>query len=291
MGNSVCDLHIHSHYSDGRASPAEILHHAASIGLNIIAITDHDSLHGVAEAGRVAAGLGLEIIPGIELTGRWDACASPYRKDGLGQDVDLLGYFFNSDAPAFQEFVQAALSDLTERISACCDRLTAAGYPISLYDVQDENPHYPGTIQLISALWRKGYADSYGSAFLRFAEEWQAVRLSHWTVAQVIAAIHAAGGAAVLAHPIAVACPEGQLSRQQLGLLVEAGLDGLEVYHPRLDTAARQHFLKLAGELDLVVTGGSDEHGEPGRFARMGSELITRQMVNDLRQRAERYKG
>lgn len=290
MGNSVCDLHIHTHYSDGRASPADILHHAESIGLKTISITDHDTLNGVREAARVAASLGLEIIPGIELTARWDACASPYRKDRQGQDVDVLGYFFDSEDPAFQEFVQAAFSDLGGRIGECCDRLNAAGYPITLFDVEDENPHYPGTLQLISALWRKGYADSYVTAYALFARQWQAVRLSHWTVAQVTGAIHAAGGAAVLAHPVSVACGEGWLDRAHLRLLVEAGLDGLEVYHPRLDAAARTHFLGLAKELDLVVSGGSDEHGRPGRFARMGSELITTQMVKDLRERAARHK-
>jgi 3',5'-nucleoside bisphosphate phosphatase len=290
MPNASIDLHLHTHYSDGKTSPADILRHAASLGLKTVAITDHDTLSALAEAQYVASEVGLELIPGIELTTRWDDCQPAHPGIQPGQEVDLLGYCFDWQDVKFQEYVLAAFKDLEERVDSCCQSLTQAGYPLSLFDVLDENPNFPGTAALMQALIHRRHAASLNEAYILLIEHWCRIRLSHNSIQSAIQAIHQAGGAAVLAHPIAIRCSRGLLDANDLAALVEAGLDGLEIFHPLLTLDERQHFQALAGQFNLVVTGGSDEHGSGDGFSRLGSQLVTYEMVKALQQRASSYK-
>jgi predicted metal-dependent phosphoesterase TrpH len=290
MPNTSIDLHLHTYYSDGRTSPAEMLHHAASIGLKVVAITDHDNLNSAQEASHVAKVLGLELVSGVELTAHWGECPPADGDPGDGQDVDILGYFFDPAHPALQEFTHQAMSDLRQRIEDACQVVSDAGYPMTIFDVLDENPRYPGAIQFINALRHKGYARRWSEAYPIFSTVWSQVRSCRATVEMAIQVLHRAGGVAMLAHPVAVACETGGLLKsQQLAKLVELGLDGLEIHHPRLDAEARLHFYALARQFNLAVSGGSDEHGWKDGFTRMGSELITYEMVNSLRERAKLY--
>jgi 3',5'-nucleoside bisphosphate phosphatase len=151
---STCDLHIHTCYSDGRALPEEVVRQAASRGLTTIAITDHDNTRGFREARSVAHQLGIELIPAIEFTCRWDDCdCSPF-----SGDIDILGYFIDPDAQVFIETEEAALADIHQRIGLCCELLSSAGYPISLHDIFKHNPRYAGLMFLIDALVVKGYS-------------------------------------------------------------------------------------------------------------------------------------
>lgn len=287
MPNTTCDLHLHTYYSDGRSSPAEVLRHASSIGLKTVAVTDHDSLKAIREATNMAAELGLDLIPAIELTTRW----LPFSSERPGEDqpleVDLLGYYIDPDNQEFLSFIQSSFEDIRQRVSECCDLLSRAGYSISIHDVEAENPRYPGPMRIISTLEHKGYASSWKDAFIIFTEHWPRVRPPRLTIEEAIDAIHSAGGIAVLAHPIAIRCKEGWLQAKQLAPLVDAGLDGLEVLHPSLDKEARRHFRDLARQFDLLETGGSDDHGWPGGFSRMGSELITYDMVKAMQARSQ----
>ena len=289
--NSTCDLHLHTHYSDGRASPAEVLHHAAAIGLRTVSITDHDNVNGAREAAFVAKELGLELIPGIEVTSRWNECDFAPGGDPLALDIDVLGYYIDPEDPGFLSFTHAAIEDLRARIKECCSLITRSGFPVSLFDIADENPRYPGAVPLIQSLWHKGYASSWNEAFPMFVRHWREVRLCRFTIAQVIEAIHSAGGAAVLAHPVQVSCGEGWMNADQVQRLKGFGLDGLEVYHPRLSPEARAHFLELAKRFNLAICGGSDEHGWRGGFLRMGSEPIPYYLVNELRNRCRHQES
>jgi predicted metal-dependent phosphoesterase TrpH len=284
---ATIDLHIHTHYSDGKYSPADILRHAARIGLETVALTDHDNTGGVREALPLARELGLELIPAIEFTCRWPACDAP---PGLG-DIDVLGYFVDLDDPDFRAFERATLDDIHARTADCCARLTAAGHPLSLDDVFAENPRYAGILPLILAVQSKGYAGEWEPAVQLVTEHWVRVRLSCFTIQQVIASIHRAGGVAVLAHPVTVKCGgDDLLGADQLALLVEAGLDGLEVYHFRLDEPARAHFLALARQFDLLVSGGSDDHGWFSELKHVGNQPVTPDLVESLRARSVKRK-
>jgi 3',5'-nucleoside bisphosphate phosphatase len=290
MPNASIDLHLHTHYSDGKTSPAEILRHAANLGLKTVAITDHDTLKALPEAEYVAAEAGLTLIPGVELTTHWKDCELAHPAVQPGQEVDLLGYYFDWQDVKFQAYVSAAFLDLKERVEACCRSLTQAGFPVSIFDVLDENSNFPGTAALMRALIRRRQATNLNEAYALVSEHWCRIRFSRNSLQSAIQAIHQAGGAAVLAHPIAIRCSQGLLDASSLAGLVEAGLDGLEIFHPLLSLDERQHFQALARQFNLVVTGGSDEHGSGDGFARLGSQLVTYEMVKALQERASRYK-
>jgi hypothetical protein len=288
--NTTIDLHVHTYYSDGQASPAEMLYHAASLGLQTIAITDHDNMHAYQEANAVAQSLGIELVPGIEMTSHWAECPSSERLIN-GQDINILGYFIDSQNEKLDELINAALEDTHARVEECCSRLTKAGYSLSIFDVEDENPRYIGAAQIIAALCHKRYCTDWNAGLMLFMEHSRMVQPCSRTIEQVITVLHAAGGVTILAHPVSIDCGGGWLGAEYLEQLVAVGLDGLEVYHPRLDHDARQHFLKLAAQFNLLVSGGSDEHGGGGNFPRLGCEPVDYQILQALRQRSLRYRS
>lgn len=273
------DLHTHTYYSDGRPSPEEIVNQAAHLGLSAIAITDHDNTHGFREAVAPAKQVGIELIPGIELTTCWDSCPALLEK----ADIDLLGYFIDLDDPAFQAVEEAALADIHARVDECCQQLTAAGYPVTLADVFSENPHYAGILQLIQFFNHKGYLSNRESTDQLILGNWQTIRPGKLTIADAITAIHHAGGKAVLAHPILVKTVHGWLWSDEMAELVKMGLDGIEIYHHRLNQKAREHFLRLAHHFSLAISGGSDEHGWPAGFPHLGSQPVDRMMLDALK--------
>ncbi len=280
---SSIDLHLHTYYSDGRASPQELVEHAASLGMQTIAITDHDNARGSREAHPFAEQLGITLIPAVELTCRWDASQAPPGKS----DIDVLGYFLDLQRPEFLAFEAQILDDFHERTDIGCWYLTAEGYSMTRQDVLKENPHYAGTRPLIMAVMRKGYAPSYERALEQVDTIWKNVRPSSFTIDQVISMIRQAGGVPVLAHPTIVPWPSGWLNARAIQELVEMGLEGMEIYHPRLNLEARQYFLSLANQFNLLVTGGSDDHGWPEGFPRMGSQEVTPEMILGLKDKAQ----
>jgi len=268
MPNTCCDLHLHSYYSDGCISPAELLRHAAERGLKTLSLTDHDTLAGLEEAGRVAASLGLELIPGVELTCSWYETKYP-------QTVDLMGYFFDPHNLALQEACQQGLQDLERRMEKACQYLGALGMPVSYFDLQELNPRYAGPGQLIQALVAGGYVLDWLAGYHMLYRVSPRLPLPRLSLPSAIALLHDAGGVAVLAHPVAVQGHGELLQAEELAPMVAAGLDGLETEHPRHDAAARAHFRELAKRFDLALSGGSDEHGWHGGVTRLGSELVT----------------
>jgi 3',5'-nucleoside bisphosphate phosphatase len=279
---SSVDLHTHTFFSDGRASPEELVSRAARLGIKTLAITDHDNLRGVREAQPLARLVGVELIPAAEFTSRWDECPSSPEF----ADIDVLGYFLDIDDPALQAFEKTALDDIHSRMAECCLRLTEAGYPISMEDVFAWNPRYGGTMFLIDALVAKGHAPDFAAGAELCNQFWGRGRLSSHTIQDVITAIRRSGGVPVLAHPILVRCNDNWLTEVEMARLVEMGLQGIEVYHFRMNDSAQLHFLELAKRFDLVVTGGSDEHGWPQGFHHLGHQLCTEEMVEELRQRS-----
>lgn len=278
------DLHTHTYFSDGRASPAELVNYAARIGVQVLAICDHDNARGVREALPIASQGGIRLIPGVEFTTRWDGCEMPPEES----DVDLLGYFINPASQALLKIEEAALADFTFRMETWCAALTTAGIPLTLEDVYRQNPRYPGTLQLIQAVAAKGYGKNFAEAEQIVRSQMNKVPPCSHTIEQAIADIHACGGAAVLAHPGMryLRWRGGLLSGEGLSYLVEVGLDGIEIYHHAVDQAAKRHFLTLAQHFHLAITGGSDEHGWPSGFPYLGNKPVTFAMVEALARKA-----
>ncbi len=278
----MIDLHTHTYYSDGRYSPAELVQAARRAGVRTLAITDHDNTRGSREAAPLAKDAGIELIPAVEFTSSWPGGELPPED----ANVDVLGYFIDMESAALRAFEEAALNDIHARIADCCRRLTERGYPTTMEDIFTQNPRYGGAMQLFQTLLQKGYAQTRRDALQMMDQIWNATRETPFTIKAVIEQIHLAGGVAVLAHPTIVR-PHGEpMTAAYLRQLVDAGLDGIEIYHHRLDEQARAFFLALAKEFGLLVSGGSDLHGWNRGLEGLGQQPVTLEMVEQLRQRA-----
>ncbi len=274
---------MHSHYSDGRASPQELLEQARHEQLKVIAITDHETTLGNREAQELAPSFGIEVIPAMEITCYWE----DYTGHGGGPDIDLLAYFIDLESPLLAATEDRLLSAIKERIQTACHSLEPMGLNLSLDDVLEVHPVYPGFLALYTALLQKSELPAERALALTEQLYFSSGR-SALSIAEGISLIHQLGGVAVLAHPSIIhRQSDGEpLSERGMMELVEAGLDGVEVFHYRLRERQRQHFSMLARMFRLLVTGGSDEHGGPGNYKRFATESISTQMVEALRSRA-----
>ncbi|HUG40019.1 MAG TPA: PHP domain-containing protein [Longimicrobiales bacterium] len=242
------DLHIHSTASDGSVTPGTVVDLAAAAGLDIVAIADHDTTAGVPVA-LAAAGGRVIVIPAIELSAR--------HRD---RDLHILGYFVDPAAPPLVEYGELARRGREERIRAMICRLSDLDIPVDFNAVLHEaGPHGHALARphLARALLSAGHVASIPEAFDRFIGDAGPayVATDMLDVAGAIDLIHAAGGVAVWAHP-----PLPVLGA--LPAFVEAGLDGIECYRPRVAPPDLSRLLNKARDHGLVVTGGSDWHGE-----------------------------
>jgi 3',5'-nucleoside bisphosphate phosphatase len=258
----VADLHLHTTASDGSLSPTELVRAAHAARLTVISVTDHDTTGGIAEAAQAAAGVGIELIAGIEIT----AVAE-------GRDLHMLGYFIDPSSPGLGEFLQRQRADRVRRIRAMADRLAALGVPIDsaqIFAAADRGQSV-GRPQVASALLAAGHVQTRDEAFRRFLEFGGPAYVPRDGASpeDVIAVIHQSNGLASVAHP-GVSHRDHVLPR-----LAGSGLDAIEVRHPDHDPETERRYRQLAGELGLRVTGGSDFHGDTGhRSATLGTVTL-----------------
>ena len=245
------DLHVHSNASDGTDSPAEVMRRAALAGLDAVALTDHDTVAGHAQA-RQARPDALTLVPGMELSGQLD-----------GRSLHLLAYLFDPRHPELAEQTQAIRADRELRARAMVRALTDLGVAISWEQVAAiagtgvvGRPHIARALVASGAIAEPGQAftrDWIGAGGRAYVERYaldpvRAIRL-----------VRAAGGVTVLAHPRAGR--DWVVSDEQIAALAAAGLAGVEVFHPDQPESQRASLLGLSRDLGLVATGGSDDHG------------------------------
>jgi len=284
---SNCDLHMHTHYSDGVLPPEVLVRQAARIGLTTMAITDHDNTRGSREAQALAADLGVRLIPGAEFNTRWDG----YGSAEWGPVVDLLGYFVDWDHPEFKALEQALMGDYLSQVAEAVEWLKNKGYPLTWEEVAANNPAYPSVYDMVAVLKTKGLPEDETALLAKSVEGWKAVCAFHFHISRVMDVVHAAGGVTVLAHPTLVVTPAcGWVTARDLAQLVEMGLDGIEIFHPRVPAGVtRDYFMDLARRFELPISGGSDEHGRPAGFTRLGQQPITEHMVSGLQARCRAH--
>jgi len=274
------DLHAHSTVSDGTLAPAAVVALAAQAGLEGLALTDHDHVGGLAEAQEAGRRLGVEVIAGIELSA----------EDAQAGELHLLGYFVDPRDGALLARI-ASLRDMrARRGAAMVERLRAAGVAITLDEVAREVA--PGAAlgrpHVARVLVARGHARDVQDAFDRWLADGRPgyVPKERLTPRDAIALVHAAGGAAVLAHAVTVAESEREgLVRR----LAAVGLDGIEVAHSKHGPKERATFAAWAKELGLVATGGSDFHGANKPDVALGSVRVERETIDALRSRARRH--
>ena len=258
------DLHTHTTCSDGTDTPFALVKKALSSGITTLAITDHDTTAGWAEAIRA-------IQPQIELV--LGAEVSTLTTDGVS--VHMLGLLFDGDNQPLAQMLEDSRDTRIPRMKKMIELLQAGGYDISLSDVEAATPDGAtvGRPHLADALVQKKIVKSRDEAFLELLHNDSKYYVSHLapTPEDAIRAIKSAGGVAVIAHPYA--SHRGQIiSAQSFTSLVEAGLDGIEVHHRDHSAAEKASLLKVAAELNLLVTGSSDYHGT-GKLNSLGENV------------------
>lgn len=253
---AVIDLHLHTTASDGRCSPEELVDRCARLGLRAISVTDHDTRAGEAAARARAVERGIEFISGIEVTSVHD-----------GRDVHLLAYNLPAKAPELEALIAEQRRLRVGRAREIAERLARVGAPIDIDALIASASQASGKAvarpQIAQYLIAAGHVSSVDEAFDRFLGETCHAYVPHQgaSPATVIALIARARGVSSLAHP-------GRLNRDGLiPDLVDAGLSCIEAYHSAHDASAQAHYLDLARRYGLLVTGGSDYHGEGTRHA------------------------
>ena len=242
------DMHIHTTASDGLWQVDEILRQAQAIGLDGVAITDHDTVSALPEAMLLSKQIGFPVISGIELSTEFD-----------GKDIHILGYWLNYE----DKDLLTRLAELQEqRINRACQMaqvLDDLGMPINLAAVLEEAGASVGRPHLARALVKEGYVRTEREAFMRYLLRGKPAYVPRvkFSPFEALDLLRENGAACVVAHP-GTGAPDKLLED-----LAARGIDGLEVYHPEHDRRKEYHYLKMVKRLRLVVTGGSDFHGKP----------------------------
>ncbi len=251
MMNKFIDLHTHSTCSDGTFSPEEVVAEAAKAGLSAIALTDHDTLKGLPKAIEAGKKYGVEVITGIEFSVAADT------------EMHLLGLNFNLDCPAITEILDEMIIQRNSRNYKVIDLLKKCGFHITIEDILSEaTSPVTGRSQIAKAMLKKGYVSSIREAFDKYLSFGKPafVERSTLTPEDAIKLIHKSGGKTFLAH-----LNQTHKSDEELYALLkhlkECGLDGIEGYYTEYTDDMNTRYRKMAKELDLLLSGGSDFHG------------------------------
>jgi predicted metal-dependent phosphoesterase TrpH len=263
------DLHTHSLRSDGALTPAQLVQRAAARGVRIQALSDHDTLAGVAEAVAEGDRLGVRIIPATELN-----------TESEWGDVHVLAYFVDPDDAPFEEKMKWLRENRGRRIELMIENLDRLGYPVSLARVQEiAQGGSLGRPHLAQALFEAGHVPTYDSAFDTLIAKESPAYVSRVGLAPIEAVelVRAHGGVPSLAHPgTAVRLDE------LLPQLVKAGLAGIECYYGSHTPAWTAYCLGLAARSGLIPTGGSDFHGRGDHGADLGGVFVPPENVDAL---------
>jgi predicted metal-dependent phosphoesterase TrpH len=262
------DFHIHTTASDGRIAPSDILLQAVQVGLTHISITDHDTVDGLLALGAKPQQAGVTVIAGIEFSTDMPDC-----------EIHILGYGIDIFHPRLRQQLTLLKEDRVSRVRKMAAKITALGYPIAEQDIVEvaRGSTSVGRPHVAKALIEKGYFTSVSDVFHSLLNRDKPGYVPHYklTPSEVIGLISQAGGVSILAHPGLVG------NDQQVRYIIESGIDGLEVYHPKHDVEAVDRYLSLAQDQRLLVTGGSDYHAIPGRFPeRLGEFLVPNNVAN-----------
>ena len=254
MVRSRVDLHLHTTVSDGALRPEELVEAAASVGIQVMAVTDHDSVDGIREAERAASGLPIEVIPGIEVSASLEA-----------DEIHVLGYLFDADDPGLRGALSRLQEGRMDQARAMVERLGVLGCPLDWDRVMAiATGGSIGRPHIAKALVERGYVGSVNEAFLRFLKRGGPgyVEGRKLLPQEAVSLIGAAGGVSSLAHPIIVGASDYRLDLPRLlPAMAEAGLAGIETYYKGYTPEITTTLLGLAARHRLVPTGGSDFHG------------------------------
>jgi len=275
----LIDLHLHTTASDGRLAPADLVARVADAGITVMSVTDHDTVAGLAQVRQAADGALVTLVDGIEVTAVHE-----------GRDVHILGYFIDPADDALAKFLAVQRHRRVERVREIAARLARLGIGLDIEALLAVAAKRPGTSVgrpvIARALIRAGHVASMTDAFERFLGTGQPAFVPRigQSPAEVVAIIHAAGGLASMAHPGVTKQPAVMAS------LVAAALDAIEVYHSDQPAHMQRELREFADAHNLLVTGGSDHHGDDHRDRPLGRSTLPAADFERLHDRATRQR-
>ena len=264
MSGSCVDLHCHSTASDGTLSPTEVVNLAVSSGLSALALTDHDTIGGVAEAAEAARKAGLNFLPGIEIS-----CDVP-----RPATMHLLGYGFDPQSPILLDLTTRLIEGRNDRNPRIIRKLNELGVAITMEEIEAEaGGNVVGRPHIAAVLLRKGYVSSIKQAFDKYLAQGAPAYFDkeRLTSKQAIGLVLESGGVPVLAHPVQLRTENDAQLERIVKDLTDLGLVGLEVIHSDHDAALVEKYSKLADRFGLIKTGGSDFHGTNKKDIHLGT--------------------
>lgn len=267
------DLHIHTYYSDGTSSPKEIVDQACNAGLACVAITDHDTVAGIEPVRVLARDSGLDVIAGIELSSEMNS-----------KDVHILGYLFDYKDEYFIRRLQEMQDSRLDRMDEMIAKLKDLGIEdINLDEVANlAKIKSLGRPHLAQILVEKGVVPNLKKAFDLYLADGAPAYVPKFkqTPYEAIHLIKDAGGLAVLAHPMITAVDE------LIPSLIREGLDGIEAYYPNYPENIVRFYEGIAQKHQILVTGGSDAHGEARKHTFVGRIKVPYALVDKMKERA-----
>jgi predicted metal-dependent phosphoesterase TrpH len=268
------DLHVHSTASDGSYPPAEVVRQAKAGGLMAFALTDHDTVDGLAEAVAAGEGLGVEVIPGVEISAQ---CP--------GGTMHIVGLFIEYHDGLLDERLAVLKQARIERNPQIIAKLNAMNIPITMARVEEiSGGGQVGRPHIARALMEAGYVKSIQEAFDTYLRMGGKAYVSKFRFppGQALAMIREAKGIPVLAHPFTLNLGSAFALRNRIVELKDLGLAGLEVYYSEHTPEQEALYLKLAQELGLLISGGSDYHGQNKPEITLGRFSSQRKLTYDL---------
>ncbi|MEA2081818.1 MAG: PHP domain-containing protein [Elusimicrobiota bacterium] len=266
ISKEMCvDLHLHTYFSDGASSPEEVIRMACVRGLSAIALTDHDTTDGVERGILAGARYGVEVIPAIELSTKGLAAGH--------DEIHILGYYINWRTVYFQKKLALFRGARLKRAHAICDKLNDLGIPVDrriIFEMEGQGS--VGRMHIAKALFSGGYVKDLDEAFSKYLIRGKPafVERIRFLPEEAIDMIRNIGGIPVLAHP-----KFGVPTKKIAKYLVRKGLQGIEAHYLGHTEDETKKYLSWAEEMNLLVTGGSDSHGElPGRPEAIGRQYV-----------------
>lgn len=246
--NRKVDLHTHTTFSDGALEPRELLDLAKKKDIGVLGITDHDTVDGIQEAIKYGAKIGIEVVPGLEIS-----------TDVQGQEVHLLGYYINHKDPELKKYLQFFRKERLERAKRILRKLSAIGISLDISEVQEIAKNSPiCRPHIAKAMVKKGIIKDFYTAFNKYIGDGGPAceKKVHVSPESAIKIINDAGGLAFIAHP-------GKMKESVLTNLISAGIDGIEVIHCSHRRTQQKFYRGIVNQYCLLESGGSDFHGGP----------------------------
>lgn len=267
------DLHVHTTFSDSTLTPREVIQECLWHGIDTVAITDHDTIEGVADAIAEGEEVGVRVIPGVEMTA-YDVL----------REIHIVGLFIDIRNEHLLDVLARGLEARRLRVFEIVRLLRKLDVNVSAEEVfQIAGAGAPGRPHVARAMVRHGHVQTFPDAFKYYIGNDGPAYVPKYqlTAAQVVGAIHGAGGVSVVAHPGA------RLPDESVRELIAGGVDAIEVYHPLHTYDKEKKYLKMAEELGALISGGSDSHGIAREWSRIGAVYLGRGLLHKLELRAQ----